>query len=344
MQDIHMEEKKISVIIPAYNTAAYISDCLNSILGNRYRNLEIICIDDGSTDATAGILDEFAERDARIVVVRQKNAGVSAARNAGLDIATGDFIAFVDSDDFVDKDFFSKLMQCMQETSADIVIGKNREVGEQRHEAICSDGYSPKLLGLDEVISNADAKNHLWGRIYTKAAIADNRMSTDISLGEDTVFNLAVIFSLEQPVICFVDARLYYYRKRTSSAIHTMANVNMLQMVPKLLGLLDVQSNEHKKGLLLKESFKVIYAYRYLEQFSIEKRYVRKLSKELLRKCTAEIYGIRDIPLREKIIYILMAKFSALYRSYRIKQDRTTLQWEKAEKERQKMKNKCVKR
>lgn len=99
-------EPKISIIIPIYNTAEYLPRCFDSILHNTYRNLEIICVNDGSTDDDAVILEQYAVADSRIIMVNKENAGVSAARNTGLDIATGDFIAFVDFDDWIFYQYF----------------------------------------------------------------------------------------------------------------------------------------------------------------------------------------------------------------------------------------------
>ena len=96
-----MQTPLISVIIPVYNVEAYLPRCLDSVIQNTYRNLEIICVDDGSTDGSPEILRDYAQRDARITVITKENGGVSSARNAGLDRATGEFVAFIDSDDFV---------------------------------------------------------------------------------------------------------------------------------------------------------------------------------------------------------------------------------------------------
>ena len=90
---------KVSVIIPVYNVEKYLQKCLDSVINQTYKNLEIICVDDGSPDNSGGILDAYAQNDSRIIVIHQENAGVSAARNRGLDAATGEYIAFVDSDD-----------------------------------------------------------------------------------------------------------------------------------------------------------------------------------------------------------------------------------------------------
>ena len=92
-------EEKISVIVPVYNVEPYLERCLDSIIQNTYRNLEIICVNDGSTDNCGAILDRYAEQDDRFVVIHKENGGLSSARNSGMDVATGEFIAFIDSDD-----------------------------------------------------------------------------------------------------------------------------------------------------------------------------------------------------------------------------------------------------
>ena len=116
-----MEEMKISVIIPVYNTAEYLPRCLDSVLQNTYQNLEIICVNDGSTDDSAAVLKRYAESDSRIIVVNKINEGVSAARNIGLDIATGSFVAFIDSDDWVHSKYFEVMMHFQIKFNADIV-------------------------------------------------------------------------------------------------------------------------------------------------------------------------------------------------------------------------------
>lgn len=118
-----MCEEKISVIVPIYNAELYLDRCLKSIINNTHRNLEIICINDGSTDTSLNILESYKENDSRIIVISQENRGVSSARNKGLEIATGEYISFVDADDMIHPKFFTCLMSIMIESDADIVIG-----------------------------------------------------------------------------------------------------------------------------------------------------------------------------------------------------------------------------
>ena len=112
----------VSVIMPVYNVEAYLSEALDSVINQSYDNLEIIVVDDGSTDGSGKICDEYAEKDERIRLIHQKNSGVSSTRNAALDAATGDFVIFIDSDDAYDPDYVTTMLDAMIENDADMVI------------------------------------------------------------------------------------------------------------------------------------------------------------------------------------------------------------------------------
>ena len=167
-----IEPYRISVIIPIFNTGVYLSRCLDSILNNTYRNLEIICINDGSTDDSGKILEEYKTRDSRIVVLSQENRGISAARNAGIDIATGKFIAFIDSDDWIHPNYFRYLAQLQQETKVDIAIcGYKRVDSEEPFDELLDDLDEPliKTVSVSEIINTTYSKTFVWGRMYSKS-------------------------------------------------------------------------------------------------------------------------------------------------------------------------------
>lgn len=130
----------VSVIMPAYNVGAVIGGSIQSVLDQDYRELELIVIDDGSTDDTASVVQKLAQKDGRIRLLRQENGGVSAARNAGLAAAKGDFISFLDGDDLWEKDTLSRLMARQEETGADFVYGRTEEVFSDGRRARIGDG------------------------------------------------------------------------------------------------------------------------------------------------------------------------------------------------------------
>ena len=130
-----MSEKapKISVVIPIYNAEEYLEECLESVVGQTLRDIEIICINDGSTDNSAKICEKYAKKDKRIIFVSTENKGPGAARNTGLGFAKGEFIGFVDSDDWIDLDFYEKLYTAAVETDADIATGGIVRKDDRRH-------------------------------------------------------------------------------------------------------------------------------------------------------------------------------------------------------------------
>ena len=126
--------QNISVIVPVYNVEKYLTQCVESILSQDHSNLEVILIDDGSTDRSGEICDQFAARDSRVQVIHQKNAGAAAAKNAGLRIASGTYLSFVDSDDYLEPNAYGGLVRTLLDTGADVVQGSFREIYRNRAE------------------------------------------------------------------------------------------------------------------------------------------------------------------------------------------------------------------
>ncbi|MGN1326481.1 MAG: glycosyltransferase family 2 protein, partial [Clostridia bacterium] len=122
---------KITVIMPVYNVEKYLEEAIDSVIYQTYQNLEIILIDDGSTDNSGNICDEYAKKDSHIKVIHQENKGLSGARNTGLDIATGEYIMFIDSDDIFPKDACEKMLKFMEEKDADYIVGNYTNMSEE---------------------------------------------------------------------------------------------------------------------------------------------------------------------------------------------------------------------
>ncbi len=205
-------DKKISIVVPVYNGEKYISKCLDSLINQSYKNIEIIIINDGSSDNTEKICNKYKEIDSRIKVISIENGGVSKARNIGIENATGQFLMFCDSDDYVAKDWCKLLLENYKENNLIVCDYYNvidNEVKEFDYER-------PKV---DSVINKADflklrlyGINAPWNKIYYLEVIKNNniRFDENISLGEDLRFNIRYLDAISGN-INFIKTKLYFY-------------------------------------------------------------------------------------------------------------------------------------
>jgi len=219
----------ISIIVPCYNLERYLKKCLDSILGQTYKNLEIIAIDDGSTDQTWNILERYAQADRRIVLVRQKNAGAGAAMNKGIELAQGEFLAFVDNDDWVEADMFEKLYGSIMASGADLAVCNYNLAYEDRREMCYSPMKNETVSVQDDFYSYfyhycacEKPNNYIWTRLYRADIVRQSGVRLEnFSLGADTLFNFKLLPQLEH--VTFIKDGLYNYFQRGSSSVYTMA-------------------------------------------------------------------------------------------------------------------------
>lgn len=217
----------ISVIIPVYNTGAFLDECIASAVGQTYTNLQLILIDDGSTDGSSAICDRWAEKDDRILVIHQKNAGVSAARNAGLDAATGDLIAFLDSDDTLPPDAYAQLVKSMGDT--DLVMGCMQSISENG--MLQSRSFIPALpperdVFLLELFEERQGYylGFLWDKLLRRAQVENRHIRFDpqIKLNEDRLFLTEYLICCDS--VALSEAVVYHYRQRGSSVMQQTRN------------------------------------------------------------------------------------------------------------------------
>lgn len=231
----------ISVIVPVYNVAQYLSQCVSSILSQDYGDLEVILIDDGSTDASGEICDQYAAKDSRVRVIHQKNGGAAAAKNAGLRIASGDYLAFADSDDYLEPGAYGFLMKTLLETNADAVQGSFREVyrnrAEEQHiQEETLEGYD-YLLRFPKDFSCA----LLWNKLYRRA-IFDGVSFEEGHKIDDEYFTYQGF--LQPRKVVRADRIVYNYRKRASSVMSSPESAERL-----VLDCLDSAAKRRQKIL-----------------------------------------------------------------------------------------------
>lgn len=216
---------KVSVIIPVYNTEAYLKRCLDSVCNQTLSDIEIICINDASTDKSLEILQEYATKDKRIKIIDFKeNKGAGAARNAGINAAQGEYIGFVDSDDYVDLDFYEKLYKSALETCAEVIKSNLSYINNP--EILSKDKYA-NLFALKESKYNLI---HIPTTIIKKDFLSKNQIlfPTDLSCAEDSVFEIKVAVLCNK--IKIVDSVYYYYVFNNNSLNNTsFYNINKIK-------------------------------------------------------------------------------------------------------------------
>ena len=213
-------EDKISIIVPIYKVENYIDKCIISITEQTYKNLEIILVDDGSPDKCPEICEKYAKKDNRIKVIHKKNGGLSDARNAGLKVATGKYIGFVDSDDYIEKDMYQVLYNNLIKTNSDISIVNLKEVKENEIiENNIKDEQNiieyNKLEALKKLIENK-IKSYAWNKLYKKEILND----IEFPIGRK-MEDLAVMYKIFEKVnkVVYTDKIEYYYLQRKNSIL-----------------------------------------------------------------------------------------------------------------------------
>ena len=210
----------VSIIIPVYNIEKYIRECINSIINQTYKDLEIIIVDDGSTDNSGSICDEYASRDKRIKVIHQMNAGAANAKNTALDQATGEYVAFVDSDDFVSEDWIYTMYQSMKQYNADIVecefdrVFTNQAVIVRNYEKNIE--YSAKKY-FEQYFENWESAL-FWNKLFRAKLLKDIRFRRERRCIDDEFFTYKAL-SLANKIVR-INEVLYHYRQRKTSAVH----------------------------------------------------------------------------------------------------------------------------
>ncbi|RGQ04009.1 glycosyltransferase [Megamonas rupellensis] len=210
--------EKISIIVPIYNVDKYLKRCLNSIINQTYRYIEILLIDDGSTDLSGKICDEYKKKDKRIKVIHCKNRGVSEARNKGLEIATGEWIGFVDPDDWIDRDMYESLYRMVKLYNVDISVCSYKRCKDFSYENIVSKKNDEcKLLdnklSMKNMLVNDLYCGAVWNKLYKRDILMNNKFKKNMIIGEDVLFNFNLLYNTKiNTVYNKIPKYNYFYR------------------------------------------------------------------------------------------------------------------------------------
>ncbi|MBU3111432.1 glycosyltransferase family 2 protein [Clostridium lacusfryxellense] len=336
-----MNTVDVSIIIPVYNVAEYLATCLESVIKQTIKSKEIIIINDGSTDGCYEILAEYKKEFPELIIINQENRGISETRNAGLRAATGEYIAFVDSDDFVELNMFEKMYLVAKRENADVVIGDyilynditdkenlNEDISDKEIidrcisdkyeiEGIDKEGHIDKIEALKMFLLN-DIKAYVWNKIHKREIFTEKKiMFPNFKVCEDTPVGFLLlagsnkIYSMGEP--------LYYYRQRETSLTKTFSIKSMEDMLEGCYIMRDYL----EKNPLLDEKLKDYYrVYLIKTLWAIHNKYFLKycqtgqrsnytefrkiVSKQVKGIKISELIGNKKLTLKDKVNALLI--------------------------------------
>lgn len=320
----------VSVIVPVYQVEDYIDRAVKSIVNQTYRNLEIILVDDGSRDRCPAICDAWAKKDPRIRVIHKKNGGVSSARNAGLRTAIGDWISFVDSDDWIHPQFFEVLLfQSQKYPEADIIVSDMQRVTEESSfTAIASKEIAFSPVKADNIFHNRTIRNYVCGRIYRAKIITTRSFDESLVLGEDNVFN-SQLFTDDTINVYYSSIKTYYYFQRESSAVHHLNHNQLISLQRAYIDLASNEKREYPKSIYILEAMKRALSARYGVQLDPNLVETKEELNTFLLSAANELQSLKCVSIKNKCMFTALSHFPQLYRLFRIVDDPSLLRWEK---------------
>lgn len=305
----------VSVIVPIYNVEKYLARCVDSIINQTYKNLEIILVDDGSPDNCPKMCDDYAKKDSRIKVVHKKNGGLSDARNAGMAVATGEYISFIDSDDYISEDFFETLLNTMLKENSDIAECSVVKFYEDSHFDDFSDDLSVKTYETQNALSALIAENpfhqHVWNKLYKTELVMDIPYAVG-KLNEDEFWTYQVFGKAQK--ISKVNKTMYFYFQRNSSIMGVGFNIRRLDA---LEGKLNRQKYIEKNFPELSVQSKIdlygscMFAYQSVLKFmsGSDRKKAISIIKKYKKNCNLSFDEINTINDSSKK-YFMIAKFN----------------------------------
>lgn len=303
MQNNHISQAMVSVIVPVYNVEGYLKRCIESIIGQTYDDWELLLIDDGSTDSSGSICDRYVSGDDRIKVVHTANGGVSVARNIGLEISCGEWVAFIDSDDYVSPTYLSDMLEAADE--AEIVVSGWKQGNIVRSFPAKSINHSNYLE-----IFTYKAFLNIWGKLIKYEAIrrAGAKFEEKAKWGEDSIFFIKVL--LQTRKVNLISAINYHYEQRENSAVRTLnsyenelATFNAVyKLMPAMMETCTAKAKEYFGPYLF-----LIRTFRSVRCLDISNKEKLKLLKAL--EFEKKYLYYRPVTYREKVItWLLMNK------------------------------------
>ncbi len=325
-------EPLVSIIVPVYNLEGYVSNCLNSLVTQTYRNIEILCIDDGSTDKSADVIKSFAEKDDRVVYVYKENGGVSSARNLGLDMFKGDYVMFVDGDDYLHPQAVELFVKASAITNAEIVCADMDKTLDMCPKFSAIDDFVFRKIRFSELCINGKTRlsSSACSKLYKSELVYNYRFPLNIYYGEDTNFVFKV-FS-QEPSITKIDRVLYYYFTREGSAetsVFSLKKSTVIESYDDICDFYMSRPDTEAKIFALKYIYNAIFYTRTLCIGTINEDIILQKSKRIGKKWIKPLLRNKSIRFKDKILNFIFFYSRHLYELARLIQDPTMLDFYK---------------
>lgn len=307
---------KLSIIVPVYQVEAHIDECITSILDQTFRDFELILVDDGSLDRCPAICDAYAQKDSRIRVIHQKNQGLSAARNTGLQAARGDYIGFVDSDDFIEASMYEKLLDNLEREKADIsVCGRYKVWGDKKIQEQKSNVYKVMDSAQALALMNTNVLGYFdvaaWDKIYKRSCFKGIEFPEG-KLCEDWFVMYKLFFNARR--IVYDSIPLYNYRQRTGSITHgKKVNTMSLSASLEVLNFVRTQQPQYVREAQFAYVFAGIGVIdNYIEQSSIDRKSIDAVYKKI-KPYLQTTYRYPGLKGKRKVQLFMVKKAMPLY-------------------------------
>ncbi len=308
---------KVSVIVPVYNAMPFFAECMRSLLAQTLEDIDLIVVDDGSTDGSGELAAALAEVYNRVTVIRQKNAGVSAARNAGLERARGEYIGFVDADDYVEPELYEKLYNYAIDCSVDIVsAGYRLSKNDSEPDAIISPPFEPgRVLAHDDILRYTAVMHSsgcflfVWRNLFARRLIAEHHICFEegISIGEDTLFNMDCFLRAQSAI--GLDYTGYHYRIHSESVMQKKHKPQLEESLQKQydrkLALCGKFLPEHREEFVrdmakynITALFPVMLANLYLNNITKKKTRLKGLANSAMIRQAFAAFDLNEIHSR----------------------------------------------
>lgn len=326
----------VSIIIPVYNLENYIENCLNSIISQTYKNLEIICIDDGSADLSGDKIKAMAKKDDRIVYIRQDNKGVSVARNTGLDYAHGDYVMFVDGDDYLHFQAVEIFENSIEKSEYDIVCSYEQSTISTHEQMMNISSYNCETVDYKKLFSEVNGSvigKSVWAKIIRRDFAVKVKFPVGISNGEDGHYIIRLLD--KNAKVGLINLKLYYYFTRENSTVTSKFNSRKFSITLSFDDLcehLKNSENSFLRSYSLQYLYQTIFYNRTMSVGTQDEEYIFSQCKIIGKKWLGVFLKDEGISTKIKLMFLVFLYSRHIYEFARMIKDPTMKDFYKSRK------------